>query len=105
MTPNPQTELFLRDNAWINALVLDRLPPFVAESLPLFFQTWLRNFVFAFAVYFVVGGLWCYYVYYCFRFQFYKDGKIPLVEDILQQVYWPQRNHAAQLISLPFMSL
>lgn len=78
--------LFRTDGEWINKLILQLFPSFISESIPHFFQTWIRNYVFGMALYLGVGAVWCYYAYFCFRFKFYKDGIIPKVSDIFQQV-------------------
>jgi len=87
MTSIPRdAALFRIDTEWMNALILQFLPPGITDKLPFFVQTWIRNYVFGMGLYLIVGALWCYYVYFCFRFTLFKDGIIPQITDILQQI-------------------
>lgn len=56
----------------------------LVRLLPL--QSWIRNFVMCAAVYFGIGAVWSYYIYFCFGNQLFRPGNIPQAKDMLEQM-------------------
>ena len=74
------------ENVWKNDLVLWVLPDEWRSALPHVVQSWLRNWILATALYFVVGGVWAYYCYYCFGDSLYSPGHIPTMKAMVEQM-------------------
>ena len=49
-------------------------------------HSWLRNYVAVLALYFAVGGVWSYYIYWCFGAALFGPGKMPGMPDVLEQI-------------------
>lgn len=77
---------FREENAWKNSFVMWMFPEAWRDTLPHMAQTWLRNAIMTWTVYFGVGGLWCYYTYHCFGDKLFKAGTIPLAKDLYEQM-------------------
>lgn len=59
---------------------------FDREKLPRVLHSWLRNYVAVLALYFAVGGVWSYYIYWCFGAALFGPGKVPGMPDVLEQI-------------------
>ena len=59
---------------------------FYREKLPRMLHSWLRNYVAVLALYFAVGGVWSYYIYWCFGAALFGPGKMPGMPDVLEQI-------------------
>lgn len=87
-------ERIMEENDWKNSLVLSWMLPadashpvtsFVSSSR--FVSSWIRNWFMATALYFVVGGLWAYYCYYCFGDSLYPSrDHIPSLSAMVAQM-------------------
>lgn len=86
MPKSVRLQLLYEENVWKNSLVMWMFPGSLVSILPHFWQTWLRNMVFCGAVYFVVGGLWAYYIYFCFGDKLFKPGCMPAFADVFEQI-------------------
>jgi len=86
MPKEERLRLLKEENEWKNDLVMWMFPDNVRDQLPHWVQTWFRCWILCAAVYFGVGGLWCYYTYYCFGDVFFKPGNIPAAKDIWEQI-------------------
>lgn len=86
MPKEERMRLLYDENEWKNSLVMWIFPQHIRDQLPHFVQTWLRCWILCAAVYFGVGGLWCYYTYFCFGDKLFKAGTIPQFKDMLQQI-------------------
>ena len=49
-------------------------------------HSWLRNYVAVLALYFAVGGVWSYYIYWCFGKALFGPSKMPGMPDVLEQI-------------------
>ncbi len=49
-------------------------------------ESWLRNWIACMAMYYTVGALWAYYIYWCFGNVFFGPGKMPGIEDVWNQI-------------------
>jgi len=49
-------------------------------------HSWLRNYVAVLALYFAVGGVWSYYIYWCFGAALFAPGTMPGVPDVVEQI-------------------
>lgn len=78
--------LLVEENAWKNGLVMWMFPQEARDAMPQFVQTWVRCMLLCAAVYFLVGGLWCYYAYWCFGDKLFRPGTIPGAGDVLEQI-------------------
>lgn len=54
--------------------------------MPRVAESWLRNWIACMAMYYTVGGLWAYYIYWCFGNVFFGPGKMPGIEDVWNQI-------------------
>ena len=54
--------------------------------MPRVVESWLRNWIACMAMYYAVGALWAYYIYWCFGNVFFGPGKMPGVEDVCNQI-------------------
>jgi len=54
--------------------------------LPRMVHSWLRNYVAVLALYFAVGGVWSYYIYWCFGSALFAPGAMPGVPDVVEQI-------------------
>jgi len=54
--------------------------------LPRMVHSWLRNYVAVLALYFAVGGVWSYYIYWCFGAALFAPGTMPGVPDVVEQI-------------------
>jgi Delta7-sterol 5-desaturase len=72
---------------WLNSLVQPVVPQSLWSKLPRFVQGWLRNYIFANAVYFGVNFTWVYYIYYCFGSNLFPSGKVPTWSDMGEQMH------------------
>lgn len=54
--------------------------------MPRMVHSWLRNYLACMAMYFAVGSMWVYYIYWCFGNVFFGPGKIPGVSDVFEQI-------------------
>ena len=86
MPREERMRLLKEENAWKNDLVMWMFPDSVRQNMSQFWQTWLRCWILCAAVYFGVGGLWCYYTYFCFGDKLFAPGTIPQAKDILEQM-------------------
>jgi Delta7-sterol 5-desaturase len=83
---------------WINGLVEPAVPAAIWSRLPRFAKCWLRNYIFAMAVYFSIGFVWAYYIYYCFGSDLFAKGNMPSWADMSEQM-------SVSLWALPLYSL
>lgn len=90
--------LLKEENEWKNSLVMWIFPTTAQESLPHVVQTWLRCWILCMAVYFIVGILWSYYLYWCLADIVMKPGTVPTMGPILEQV-------KVSMLSMPMYSL
>lgn len=61
----PYLELFVEETSLYNRIVLGTIfPAFALDPLPHIVQTWLRNCIGGFLIYFFSCCLWCFYLYY-----------------------------------------
>lgn len=85
-----QTETTQTDIAkqidWLNSLIRPVVPSPLWRALPRFCQCWLRNYIFAMAVYFGVGFTWAYYIYQCFGNEFFPKHNVPAWKDMAEQM-------------------
>ncbi|GLJ09917.1 hypothetical protein SUGI_0118280 [Cryptomeria japonica] len=80
-------QMFVEETDWYNSLVLGPLVPrHIWSPLPKYLQTWLRNYIAGILVYFVSGGLWCFYIYYWKRNAYLPAEDIPSKEPIFLQI-------------------
>ena len=79
-------QLLREENVWKNDLVMWMFPDNVREALPHAVQTWLRCWILCAAVYFGIGAIWSYYIYFCFGDVLFTPGTIPGWKDVLEQV-------------------
>lgn len=54
--------------------------------MPRVVQSWLRNYLACMAMYFAVGSLWVYYIYWCFGSVLFGPGKMPGAGDVFEQM-------------------
>lgn len=78
--------LLKHENQWKNELVMWMFPDNVRAQLPHAVQTWLRCWILCAAVYFIVGGAWAYYTYFCFGDILFKPGTMPGQTDVFEQI-------------------
>lgn len=78
--------LLKQENQWKNELVMWMFPDSVRAQLPHEVQTWLRCWILCAAVYFIVGGAWAYYTYFCFGDILFKPGTMPGQTDVFEQI-------------------
>lgn len=78
--------LLRQENQWKNELVMWMFPDSVRAQLPHAVQTWLRCWILCAAVYFIVGGAWAYYTYFCFGDILFKPGTMPGQKDVFEQI-------------------
>ncbi|KAG2488988.1 hypothetical protein HYH03_012428 [Edaphochlamys debaryana] len=86
MPRDERLRLILEENQWKNTLVMRFLPDSVVERIPHFWQAWLRCWVLCAAVYFGVGAVWSYYIYFCFGDKLFAPGNIPGLKDVVEQM-------------------
>ena len=48
--------------------------------------SWLRNYIATLALFFGVGAVWSYYIYWCFGTSIFGTGNMPSVKDVSDQV-------------------
>ncbi|CAM6115413.1 unnamed protein product [Calypogeia fissa] len=78
---------FVEHTNWLNAIVLGAfMSPSTRAKYPHFLVSWLRNYVAGNVVYFLSGGLWCLWVYWWKKDQYFPKGNIPTKEPILLQI-------------------
>ncbi len=69
--------LFVEETQWYNDLVLGLwMPSRWRDKMPHTLQTLLRNYVAGLVVYFMSGGLWCWYVYKLKGHFFFPNGEL-----------------------------
>jgi Delta7-sterol 5-desaturase len=91
--------LLHEENVWKNGFVSWMFPADTWAALPHWVQTWLRCAILCAAVYFLAGGLWCYYTYWCFGDKLFpKPGSIPAAADVLEQI-------KVSVLAIPLYSL
>ncbi|KAK9836967.1 hypothetical protein WJX81_003085 [Elliptochloris bilobata] len=76
----------VEENDWKNDVVLFWLPREFRNKLPRMLHAWMRNYVAVLALYFAVGGVWSYYIYWCFGARLFGPGQMPGVLDVLEQM-------------------
>lgn len=54
--------------------------------MPRMAESWLRNWIACMAMYYTVGALWAYYIYWCFGNVFFGPGKMPGIDDVWNQI-------------------
>ena len=54
--------------------------------MPRTVESWLRNWIACMAMYYAVGALWAYYIYWCYGNVFFGPGKMPGIEDVWNQI-------------------
>ncbi|CAK0786650.1 hypothetical protein CVIRNUC_009864 [Coccomyxa viridis] len=82
-----QTLAELREeNEWKNDLILFWLPQSLRAQMPRTVESWLRNWIACMAMYYTVGALWAYYIYWCYGNVFFGPGKMPGIEDVWSQI-------------------
>jgi Delta7-sterol 5-desaturase len=86
MSKQERMTLLREENAWKNGLVMWMFPDSIRDAMPHFTQTWARCIILCAAVYFLIGGLWCYYAYFCFGDKLFKPGTMPGAADVLEQI-------------------
>ncbi|KXZ52406.1 hypothetical protein GPECTOR_9g450 [Gonium pectorale] len=86
MPKEERLRLMIEENVWKNNLVMWMLPDSLRDQLPHFVQTWLRCWILCAAVYFIIGGIWCYYTYFCFGDKLFAPGTIPAWKDVWEQI-------------------
>lgn len=80
-------QLFVEETSFYNRIVLGSLlPDAFWKPLPHICQTWLRNYIGGVLVYFLSGGLWCFYIYYWKRHLYLPKDSIPSNESMLLQI-------------------
>lgn len=89
------------ENTWKNDFVMWMFPESAREQWPHSVQTWVRCMILTWAVYFSVGAVWCYYIYFCFGDKFFAPGTIPAAKDIVSQmrVSAKVRRHSCFLVA------
>jgi Delta7-sterol 5-desaturase len=66
---------FVAETAWYNEIVLSAAAPGAWwRSLPHPVQSWLRNCVGGYLLYFISGFLWCFVIYYWKRHAYVPKG-------------------------------
>ncbi len=55
-------------------------------KMPRIVHSWLRNYLACMAMYFAVGSMWVYYIYWCFGNVFFGPGRMPGVTDVFEQI-------------------
>ena len=61
--------------------------------MPRLVQSWLRNWLAVMVLYFSVGGLWVYYIYWCFGQTLFGEGNMPDASDVFEQMKVPSPKH------------
>lgn len=61
-------------------------PPRTRPPAPWPPQSWIRNFVLVTLVYYGVGAIWSYYIYFCFGHRLFRPGGIPTLPDVVEQM-------------------
>lgn len=56
------------------------------QSLPRIFTAWLRCYLMCNVLYFVMGGMWAYYIYLCWGDKLFADGNMPAAADMWEQI-------------------
>ncbi|KGN54626.1 delta(7)-sterol-C5(6)-desaturase [Cucumis sativus] len=83
----PYLELFVEETSFYNRIVLGTIfPNFSLDPFPHILQTWLRNCVGGFLIYFFSGFLWCFYIYYWKRNVYVPKDSIPSNKSMLLQI-------------------
>ena len=62
--------------------------------MPRVVRSWARNYVAVNAVYFTVGGLWAYYIYWVFGAVLFAPGAMPSWADMGEQMRVSSRMEA-----------
>lgn len=71
----PYLELFVEETSFYNRIVLGTIfPAFTLDPFPHIVQTWLRNCIGGFLIYFLSAFLWCFYIYYWKRNVYVPKG-------------------------------
>ncbi|KAL4179043.1 hypothetical protein AMTRI_Chr13g85280 [Amborella trichopoda] len=97
-------QLFVSETDWYNSIVLGSLlPENIWKPLAHVLQSWLRNYIAGSLVYFIFGGLWCFYIYYLKRHVYFPKDTIPSKEAILLQI-WVTMKAMPLYVSLPTVS-
>ncbi|KAF8096872.1 hypothetical protein N665_0299s0033 [Sinapis alba] len=79
---------FVDETTFYNRIVLSHLlPANLWESLPHFFQTWLRNYLAGNLLYFISGSLWCFYIYHLKLNVYFLQDSIPARKAMILQIY------------------
>lgn len=91
-------QLLLEENIWKNDLVMWMFPQAFRDATPHLFHTWLRCWILCQAVYFVVGGLWSYYIYFCFGDVLFPPAGMPGWSEVTEQI-------KVSVLSMPLYSL
>ncbi|GFR45951.1 hypothetical protein Agub_g7417 [Astrephomene gubernaculifera] len=86
MPTEERLRLLKEENVWKNNLVMWMFPDGVRDQIPHFWQTWIRCWILCAAVYYIIGGLWCYYTYFCFGDKLFAPGTIPAAKEVLKQI-------------------
>lgn len=88
--PTPKAERLAQmyaENEWKNSLVMWVLPEPWRAAMPHWVQSWFRCWLMASLIYFGLGSLWSYYVYFCYGDRLYKPGEIPTVRACMEQMW------------------
>lgn len=69
-------------NSYNEKFLGNLLPQKLWEPLPHILRTWLRGFISANLIYFIVGSLWCFYIYYLKRNLYFPQDDVPSMKSI-----------------------
>ncbi|GIL64206.1 hypothetical protein Vafri_18180 [Volvox africanus] len=86
MPKEERLRLLKEENEWKNRLVMWLFPNSIRERIPHFWQTWCRCYLLCAAVYFLVGAIWSYYIYFCFGDKLFTPETIPAFKDVAEQI-------------------
>ncbi|CAM0879020.1 unnamed protein product [Alopecurus aequalis] len=95
----PYGRLFREETGWYNEMLLSVVIPGGRwRGLPHLAQSWLRNCVGVYLMYFTIGFLWCFVIYYWKRHAYVPKDSIPTVEAMKKQII-------VASMSIPFQSV
>ncbi|KAM0897351.1 hypothetical protein ACQ4PT_022614 [Festuca glaucescens] len=91
--------LFLEETGWYNEMLLSVvLPGHWWRMLPHLVQSWLRNCIGVYLMYFIIGFLWCFVIYHWKQHDYVPKDSIPTMEAMKKQI------HVAS-VSMPFYTV
>ncbi|GBG73803.1 hypothetical protein CBR_g17142 [Chara braunii] len=90
--------IFVQMNAKHNRWILSPfIPQKTLQCIPHPLQSWMRNLLSGTAMYFILSGLWSWYVYVVRGHVYFPDGGVPRTEDMLKQI-------RVSIVSMPIYS-